>query len=90
MKQKIETGGPAFPVSTAEASEGHQDGPNTWQFPGMTLRDCFAAHAPVWQERGARHAGGVEADPKWTGGMRINGRSVAALIEDAEWVKVVT
>lgn len=44
----------------------------------------------VWQERGARHAGGVEADPKWTGGMRINGRSVAALIEDAEWVKVVT
>ena len=44
----------------------------------------------VWQERGARHACGVEADPKWTGGMRINGRSVAALIEDAEWVKVVT
>lgn len=45
MKQKIETGGPAFPVSTAEASEGHQDGPNTWQFPGMTLRDYFAAKA---------------------------------------------
>ena len=44
----------------------------------------------VWQERGARHVVGVEADPKWTGGMRINGRSVAALIEDAEWVKVVT
>jgi len=47
MKQKIETGGPAFPVSTAEASEGHQDGHNTWQFPGMTLRDYFAAHAPI-------------------------------------------
>ena len=45
MKQKIETGGPAFPVSTAEASEGHLDGPNTWQFPGMTLRDYFAAKA---------------------------------------------
>ena len=45
MKEKIEMGGPAFPVSTAEASEGHQDGPNTWQFPGMTLRDYFAAKA---------------------------------------------
>jgi len=44
----------------------------------------------VWQERGTWHAGRVEADPKWTGGMRINGRSVAALIEAAEWVTVVT
>lgn len=40
MKQKIETGGPAFPVS-------HQDGHSTWQFPGMTLRDYFIAHAPA-------------------------------------------
>ena len=47
MSDKIKDGGPAFPVSTAEASEGHQDGPNTWQFPGMTLRDYFAAHAPI-------------------------------------------
>ncbi len=47
MKQKIETGGPAFPVSTAKASEGHQDGHSTWQFPGMTLRDYFIAHAPA-------------------------------------------
>ena len=47
MKQKIETGGPAFPVSTAEASEGHQDGHNTWQFPGMTLRDYFAVHSDI-------------------------------------------
>lgn len=45
MSEKIDTGGPAFPVSTAEASVGHQDGPNTWQFPGMTLRDYFAAKA---------------------------------------------
>lgn len=40
---KIETGGPAFPVSTSNETDGHQDGPNTWQFPGMTLRDFFAA-----------------------------------------------
>ena len=47
MSDKIKDGGPAFPVSTAEASEGHQDGHNTWQFPGMTLRDYFIAHAPI-------------------------------------------
>lgn len=38
-------GGPAFPVSTSNETDGHQDGPNTWQFPGMTLRDYFAAAA---------------------------------------------
>ena len=36
---------PAFPVSTSNPYSGHQDGPNTWQFPGMTLRDYFAAKA---------------------------------------------
>lgn len=45
MSKKINTGGPAFPVSTADSSAGHQDGPNTWQFPGMLLRDYFAAKA---------------------------------------------
>lgn len=42
---EINDGGPAFPVSTSNENEGHQDGPNTWQFPGMTLRDYFAAKA---------------------------------------------
>ena len=41
----IEDGGPAFPVSTSNTYTGHQDGPNTWQFPGATLRDYFAAKA---------------------------------------------
>lgn len=41
----IDNGGPAFPVSTSNETDGHQDGPNTWQFPGMTLRDYFAAKA---------------------------------------------
>jgi len=36
---------PAFPVSTMNATTGHQDGSSTWQFPGMTLRDYFAAKA---------------------------------------------
>ena len=40
----IKDGGPAFSVSTSlEAGQyGHRDGPETWQFPGMTLRDYFA------------------------------------------------
>ena len=37
-----EDGGPACPVSTSNEAEGHQDGPNTWQHPGMALRDWFA------------------------------------------------
>lgn len=47
----INNGGPAFPVSTRETdiplqgAYGHQDGHNTWQFSGMTLRDYFAAKA---------------------------------------------
>lgn len=42
-----DNGGPAFPVSTGcnDGHLGHQDGPSTWQFPGMTLRDWFAAMA---------------------------------------------
>lgn len=36
---------PAFPVSTGNSYSGHQDGHTTWQFPGMTLRDYFAAKA---------------------------------------------
>ena len=42
---KINDGGPAFPVSTSNEAEGHQDGPNTWQHPGMALRDYFASKA---------------------------------------------
>ena len=42
-----DTGGPAFPVSTANAATGHQDGERTWQFPSLSLRDYFAANANV-------------------------------------------
>lgn len=41
-------GGPAFPVSTHlddSGRLGHQDGPTSFQFAGMTLRDYFAAAA---------------------------------------------
>ena len=42
-----DNGGPAFPVSTGcnDGHLGHQDSQFTWQFPGMTLRDYFAAKA---------------------------------------------
>ena len=47
---KKHDGGPAFPVSTGPEEVdggyyGHQDGPFTYQFGGMTLRDYFAAKA---------------------------------------------
>ena len=47
----INHGGPAFPVVTRGNCEdgsnqfGHQFSHSTWQFPGMTLRDYFAAKA---------------------------------------------
>ena len=37
---KDKTGGPAFPTDNA-----HQNGPSTFHFEGMTLRDYFAAKA---------------------------------------------
>lgn len=36
---------PAFPVSTGDREIGHQSGPDTWQFPGIDIRDYFAAKA---------------------------------------------
>ena len=45
----IGNGGPAFPVSTRplenEPGFGHQDGPSTWQYGGMSLRDYAAIKA---------------------------------------------
>jgi hypothetical protein len=47
----IKNGGPAYPVETQstgsqdEGEYGHQASSATWQFPGMTLRDHFAAKA---------------------------------------------
>ena len=40
-----DNGRPAFPVSTGNPDAPHQDGHTTAQFPGMTLRDYFAAKA---------------------------------------------
>lgn len=45
MSEKINDGGPAFPVSTSDPRIGHQDGYGTWQFPGLSVRDYFAAKA---------------------------------------------
>ena len=40
-------GGPAFPVSSRPGGieYGHQDSESTWQYPGMTLWDYYAAAA---------------------------------------------
>jgi len=45
MSEQIHDGGPAFPVSTSDPRIGHQDGYGTWQFPGLSVRDYFAAAA---------------------------------------------
>jgi hypothetical protein len=42
---EIKNGGPAFPVQTSDSENGHQCTPNEWKFPGMSLRDYFAAKA---------------------------------------------
>lgn len=36
---------PAFPVSTTNASTGHQDNIYSWQFPGLTKREISAIAA---------------------------------------------
>ena len=57
-------GGPAFPVDTRSTGDdargefGHQTSAHTWQFPGMTLRDYFAAKALT-----GFCAGGTHGDP---------------------------
>ena len=45
MQEKKEDGGPAFPVSTGDAANGHQSGAALWQYPGMSLLDVYAAQA---------------------------------------------
>lgn len=45
MTEKIEDGGPAFPVSTGDPRNAYQDGAGTAQFPGMSMRDAFAMAA---------------------------------------------
>jgi hypothetical protein len=49
VSEPINDGGPAFPVSTrpcdTDHGYGHQDGPSTYQYGGMSLRDHFAGQA---------------------------------------------
>lgn len=61
-------GGPAFPVSTGcnDGQLGHQDGQFTWQFPGMTLRDYFAAKALV----------GLMSDPTFAKELQRMGKPI--------------
>ena len=45
MTTTPETGGPAFPLDSSDGARGHQSGPNSWQFPGLSIRDHFAGLA---------------------------------------------
>ena len=42
MPDTINDGGPAFPTENAM-----QTGPSSCRYEGMTMRDYFAAHAPI-------------------------------------------
>jgi hypothetical protein len=53
---------PAFPVSLDSPVHGHQDGPNTWQFPGLSIRDYFAAKAMQAALTGATIPGLMDRD----------------------------
>lgn len=61
-------GGPAYPVETSRKSVangveyGHQTGNTTWQFPGMTLRDYFAAKAMLMERHPYDQSNGAYAD----------------------------
>lgn len=65
-----DNGGPAFPVSTGDPTKEYQDGPYTAQFPGMTLRDYFAAKAMLmayYCESGSPTCGGTHGNPTYEG-----------------------
>ena len=38
----------------------------------------------LWMEGGVRRVGDIVADDRYSGGMRVGGRSVSALYEDAD------
>ena len=72
MSEPINNGGPAFPVSTrpleTEPGFGHQDGPSTWQYGGMTLRDYFAAKAIPFAVKRLERNYSSDLENEWTWG----------------------
>ena len=80
--------GPAVPVSTSDPSAGHQDGPNTWQFPGMPLRDYFAAKAmPACYAEYFTHANIHGFDEGWKMGVALDAYAMADAMLEARGVK---
>ena len=73
MEQKIETGGPAFPVQYSNEA----DGPTVMPHVGMTLRDYFAAKAM----QGVVSSIATEDDYR-----RLSGHASASGLTVSEWI----
>lgn len=53
-------------------------------------RDIKVGDTINWTENGSKHTGTVVKDEKYNGGLRVGGRSVKNIIDDAEKVTIVT
>ena len=73
MEENIETGGPAFPAPEL----GAQDFGQPWAYPGMTLRDYFAAKAM----QGVVSSIATEDDYR-----RLSGHASASGLTVSEWI----
>ena len=73
MSEKIETGGPAFPVQYSNEA----DGPTVMPHVGMTLRDYFAAKAMQ---------GIVSSIDGEANYQRLRGHAAGAGLSVSEWI----
>ena len=84
MSEKIETGGPAFPAPEL----GAQDFGQPWAYPGMTLRDYFAAKAmPACYAEYCTHANIQGFDEGWKMGVALDAYAMADAMLKAREVK---
>ena len=84
MEENIETGGPAFPAPDLGAKDFGQP----WAYPGMTLRDYFAAKAmPACYAEYCAHANTQGYDEDWKMDVALDSYAMADAMLKAREVK---
>ena len=84
MAEQTKTGGPAFPAPEL----GAQDFGQPWAYPGMTLRDYFAAKAmPACYAEYCTHANIQGFDEGWKMGVALDAYAMADAMLKAREVK---
>ena len=84
MAEQTKTGGPAFPAPEL----GAQDFGQPWAYPGMTLRDYFAAKAmPACYAEYFTHANIHGFDEGWKMGVALDAYAMADAMLEARGVK---